>query len=106
MRVRKLLAHRSELKKLEAFMTKPNAQLVRHACVCVMVVSLDYARSLARSCSRVDACRCRVKQIPSRLEIGETGWIKVVLAQCYKLKTVDTRKRDDEREVKRQLRDW
>jgi len=29
MRVRKLLANRSELKKLEEFMTHPNAQLVR-----------------------------------------------------------------------------
>lgn len=41
-----------------------------------------------------------------RLQISNTGWIKVVLAQCYKQKTVDNRKRDDEREVKRQLRDW
>lgn len=41
-----------------------------------------------------------------RLEIAATGWIKVILAQCYKQKTVDNRKRDDEREVKRQLRDW
>jgi tmRNA-binding protein len=29
MRVRKLLANRSELKKMEAFMSHPNAQLVR-----------------------------------------------------------------------------
>lgn len=35
LRVRKLLAHRSELKKLEAFMTKPNAQLViNYMCAC------------------------------------------------------------------------
>uniref|UniRef100_K3X979 SsrA-binding protein n=1 Tax=Globisporangium ultimum (strain ATCC 200006 / CBS 805.95 / DAOM BR144) TaxID=431595 RepID=K3X979_GLOUD len=71
MRVRKLLANRSELKKMEAFMSHPNAQL-----------------------------------IPMRIEIGQTGWLKVVLAQCYKQKSVDNRKRDDEREVKRQLRDW
>ncbi|TMW61299.1 hypothetical protein Poli38472_013762 [Pythium oligandrum] len=70
-RVRKLLANRSELKKMEAFMQEPNAQL-----------------------------------IPVRLEVGNTGWIKVIMAQCYKKNKVDNRKRDDERDIKRQLRDW
>ncbi|RLN84296.1 hypothetical protein BBJ28_00007248 [Nothophytophthora sp. Chile5] len=35
-----------------------------------------------------------------------TGWIKVIMAACYKRGQVDNRKRDDEREIKRQLRDW
>ncbi|KAL4145693.1 hypothetical protein PRNP1_011569 [Phytophthora ramorum] len=70
-RVRKLLANRSELKKLEAFANRPNAQL-----------------------------------IPMRIEVGNTGWIKIILASCFKRGQVDNRKRDDEREVKRQLRDW
>ncbi|KAE8898490.1 hypothetical protein PF005_g3217 [Phytophthora fragariae] len=70
-RVRKLLANRSELKKLEDFANRPNAQL-----------------------------------IPMRIEVGNTGWIKVILAACFKRGQVDNRRRDDEREVKRQLRDW
>ncbi|RLN89703.1 hypothetical protein BBJ28_00011885 [Nothophytophthora sp. Chile5] len=45
-------------------------------------------------------------QIPMRIEVGETGWIKVIMAACYKRGQVDNRKRDDERDIKRQLRDW
>ncbi|DBA04276.1 TPA: hypothetical protein N0F65_009511 [Lagenidium giganteum] len=71
MRVRKLLAHRSELKKLEELASEPNAEL-----------------------------------IPMRVEVGNTGWIKVVVAHCYKRSKIDNRKRDDEREAKRALRDW
>jgi tmRNA-binding protein len=41
-----------------------------------------------------------------RLEVGNTGWIKVILAACHKQSQVDNRKRDSEREIKRQLRDW
>ncbi|KAJ0406309.1 hypothetical protein ATCC90586_007347 [Pythium insidiosum] len=70
-RVRKLLAHRSELKKIETFLQQPNALL-----------------------------------LPMRVEVGKTGWIKVIMAQCYKANKVDNRKRDDERDIKRQLRDW
>lgn len=32
MRVRKLLANKSELKKMEAFLTQPDAQLVQFSC--------------------------------------------------------------------------
>ncbi|KAI9920130.1 hypothetical protein PsorP6_015371 [Peronosclerospora sorghi] len=70
-RVRKLLANRSELKKLEAFANRPNAQL-----------------------------------IPMRIEVGITGWIKVVMAACFRRGQIDNRRRDDQREIKRQLRDW
>jgi hypothetical protein len=45
-------------------------------------------------------------QIPSRIEVGKTGWIKVILVQCYKRTQIDNRKRDEEREIKRQTRDW
>ncbi|ETP49744.1 hypothetical protein, variant 1 [Phytophthora nicotianae P10297] len=70
-RVRKLLANRSELKKLEEFANRPNAQL-----------------------------------IPMQIEVGNTGWIKVIMAACFKRGQIDNRRRDDEREIKRQLRDW
>ncbi|CAI5713919.1 unnamed protein product [Hyaloperonospora brassicae] len=70
-RVRKLLANRAELKKLEHFANRPNAQL-----------------------------------IPMRVEVGITGWIKVILAACFKQGQVDHRRRDDKREINRQLRDW
>ncbi|TDH66672.1 hypothetical protein CCR75_008744 [Bremia lactucae] len=70
-RVRKLLANRSELKKLEEFANRPNAQL-----------------------------------IPMRVEVGVTGWIKVIMAACFKQGQVDNRRRDDTREIQRQLRDW
>ncbi|KAG1702171.1 hypothetical protein DVH05_009962 [Phytophthora capsici] len=70
-RVRKLLANRSELNKLEEFANRPNAQL-----------------------------------IPMRIEVGNTGWIKVIMAACFKRGQIDNRRRDDEREIKRQLRDW
>ncbi|CAH0492295.1 unnamed protein product [Peronospora farinosa] len=70
-RVRKLLAHRAELKKMEEFSTRPNAQL-----------------------------------IPVRIEVGNTGWIKVIMAACFKRGQIDNRRRDDQREIKRQLREW
>ncbi|CAI5732081.1 unnamed protein product [Peronospora destructor] len=70
-RVRKLLAHRAELKKMEEFATRPNAQL-----------------------------------IPMRIEVGNTGWIKVIMAACFKCGQIDNRRRDDQREIKRQLREW
>ncbi|KAG2509927.1 hypothetical protein BBI17_007744, partial [Phytophthora kernoviae] len=91
-RVRKLLANRSELKKLEDFATRPNAQLVGRCRV--NKVGSDYLTYLY------------VFQIPMRIEVGNTGWIKVIIAACFKRGQVDNRRRDDMREVKRQLRDW
>lgn len=41
-----------------------------------------------------------------RIETGKTGWIKVIMAQCFRRSKVDNRKRDDERDIKRQLRDY
>uniref|UniRef100_A0AAV1TS07 SsrA-binding protein n=1 Tax=Peronospora matthiolae TaxID=2874970 RepID=A0AAV1TS07_9STRA len=52
------------------------------------------------------ANRPNAQLIPMRVEVGITGWIKVILAACFKRGQVDNRRRDDQREIKRQLRDW
>ncbi|KAF1772773.1 Small protein B [Phytophthora cactorum] len=91
-RVRKLLANRSELKKLEEFANRPNAQLVKTEELSILSVGGKLTR--------------HVWQIPMRIEVGNTGWIKVIMAACFKRGQIDNRRRDDEREIKRQLRDW
>ncbi|OQR92357.1 hypothetical protein ACHHYP_03793 [Achlya hypogyna] len=42
--------------------------------------------------------------IPLRVHLGTTNWIKIQLGLCHKKKGPDTRKREDERDVKAQIR--
>ncbi|KAG9406837.1 hypothetical protein AC1031_003166 [Aphanomyces cochlioides] len=67
-RVRKLLAHRNELKRLFDFAREPNAHL-----------------------------------IPLRVHLGTTNWVKIQLGKCVRRKGPDNRKKDDARDVKRQI---
>ncbi|KAL0586785.1 hypothetical protein ABG067_003629 [Albugo candida] len=71
LRPRKLLARRSELKKLQDFKRETRAEL-----------------------------------IPSSLQVGETGWIKVILAECKKIGQFDHRQRDRDRDIQRELREF
>nr|CCA19017.1 hypothetical protein PITG_04079 [Albugo laibachii Nc14] len=71
LRPRKLLARRSELKKLQGFTKDTRAEL-----------------------------------IPTCVQVGETGWIKVIVAECKKVGQFDHRQRDRDRDIKRELRDF
>ncbi|EQC37079.1 SsrA-binding protein [Saprolegnia diclina VS20] len=42
--------------------------------------------------------------VPLRVHLGTTNWIKIQLGLCTKKKGPDTRKREDERDVKQQIR--